>query len=193
VMAMQLKEKLVDDEIMDDILRDRGMDFLNEKKVHYLSGACADCGSSYSVSKAGTHADDMLLCTSCQEERHLSLDKMRTNVRKQFDLSRSPNLRSCFLRLLLSGEVDLAPSGWRTGMALGFELKYAGFAFAESRQILLQAKANSNVVNSLLDNIYRRKSQGTLACEQIRGLNVICDQCPGQYKIARREHKTEIC
>jgi hypothetical protein len=97
------------------------------------------------------------------------------------------------LRLLLSGEVDLAPAGWRTGMALGFELKDAGFALPESRQILLQAKANSNVVNSLLDNIYRKKGHGSLTCEQIRGLNVICDQCPGQYKIARREHKTEIC
>jgi hypothetical protein len=97
------------------------------------------------------------------------------------------------LRLLLSGDVDLAPAGWKTGMALGFELKDAGFALPESRQILLQARANSNVVDSLLDNIYRRKGQGHLACEQIRGLNVICDQCPGQYKIARREHRTEIC
>ena len=78
-------------------------------------------------------------------------------------------------------------------MALGFELKDAGFALPESRQILIQAKANSNGVESLLDNIYRIKGKGSLACEQIRGLNVICDQCPSQYKIARREHKTEIC
>lgn len=189
---MQLIKNLMYDCIRDDDLKDRCMDFLNEKKVHYLSGTCANCGSSYSASNAGNHADD-LLCTSCQEERHISLDGLRTNVRKQFDLSRSPNLRSCFLRMLLSGEVDLAPAGWRTGMALGFELKDAGFAFAESRKILLLAKANSNVVNRLLDNIYRGKSQGSLACEQIRRLNVICDQCPGQYKIAQREHKTEIC
>ena len=169
------------------------MDFLNEKKVHYSSGSCANCGCSALASKAGPRTDEMKLCTSCLEERHVSLDDLRTNVRKQFELSRSPNLRSCFLRLLLSKDVDLAPAGWKTGMALGFELKDAGFALQESRQILLQAKANSNVVDSLLDNIYRRKGRGSLACEQIRGLNVICDQCPGQYKIARREHKTEIC
>lgn len=169
------------------------MDFLNEKKVHYSSGACANCGSSSLATKAGPRADELKLCTSCLEERHVSLDDLRTNVRKQFDLSRSPNLRSCFLRLLLSGDVDLAPAGWKTGMALGFELKDAGFALPESRQILLQAKANSNVVDSLLDNIYRRKGKCSLACEQIRGLNVICDQCPGQYRIAGREHKTEIC
>ena len=192
-MAMQFTEKLIDDEIMDDILKDRDMDFLNEKKVHYSSGACANCGSSSSASRAVTHADDPLLCPSCLEERHVSLDDLKTSVRKQFDLSRSPNLRSCFLRLLLSGDVDLAPAGWKTGMALGFELKDSGFALLESRQILLQARANSNVVDSLLENIYRRKGQGPLACEQIRGLNVICDQCPGQYKIARREHRTEIC
>jgi hypothetical protein len=169
------------------------MDFLNEKKVHYSSGTCANCGSSSSASKSALHADELKLCTSCLEERHISLDDLRANVRKQFDLSRSPNLRSCFLRMLLSRDVDLAPAGWRTGMALGFELKDAGFALHESKQILLQAKANSNVVNSLLDNIYRKKGQGSLACEQIRGLNVICDQCPAQYKIARREHRTEIC
>lgn len=169
------------------------MDLLNENKVHYSSDTCANCGSSSSASKAGTHADDLLLCPSCLEERHVSLDDLRTNVRKQFDLGRSPNLRSCFLRLLLSGKVDLAPAGWRTGMALGFELKDAGFALPESRQILIQAKANLNGVESLLDNIYRKMGKGALACEQIRGLNMICDQCPDQYKIARREHKTEIC
>jgi hypothetical protein len=175
-MAMRFTEKLIDDEVMD---------FLNEKKVHYSSGACANCGSSSLA--------NLLLCTSCLEERQVSLDDLRTNVRKHFDLSRSPNLRSCFLRLLLSDEVDLAPAGWKTGMALGLELKDAGFALPESRQILLQAKANSNAVDSLLYNVYKRTGQESLACEQIRGLNVICDQCPGQYKIARREHKTEIC
>ena len=169
------------------------MDFLNEKKVHYSSGVCAHCGRSCLDTKAGLHADERKLCPSCLEERHVSLDDLRSNVRRQFDLSRSPNLRSCFLRLLLSREVDLEPDGWKTGMALGFELKDAGFALQESRQILLQAKASCHAVDSLLDNIYRKKGPGSLACEQIRGLNVICDKCPGQYQIARREHKTEIC
>jgi len=169
------------------------MDFLNEKRVHYSSGSCANCGSSSLASNAEACHDEMKLCASCLEERNVSLDDLRTNVRKQFDLIRSPNLRSCFLRLLLSREVDLAPSGWRTGMALGFELKDAGFALQESRQILLQAKANSNVVDRLLDNIYQKKGKCSLACEQIRGLNVTCDQCPGQYRKASREQSTEIC
>lgn len=169
------------------------MDFINEKKVHYSSGSCANCGSFALAAKAMPHTDEIKLCNSCLEERHIILDDMRSNVRKQFDLSRSPNLRSCFLKMLLHKEVDLAPAGWRTGMALGFELKDAGFALQESRQILLQAKANSNVVDKLLDNIYQNKGKSSLACEQIRGLNVTCDQCPGQYRIARREHSTEIC
>lgn len=169
------------------------MDFINEKKVHYSSGSCANCGRLSLAAKAAHHKDEIKLCTSCLEERHIILDDMRSNVRKQFDLARSPNLRSCFLKMLLDREVDLAPAGWKTGMALGFELKDAGFAIQESRRILLQARANSNMVDRLLDNIYRKNGKCSLACEQIRGLNVICDQCPGQYRMASREHSTEIC
>jgi hypothetical protein len=94
--------------------------------------------------------------------------------------------------MLLSREVSLEPSGWKTGMALGLELKEAGFAQPESRQIFIQAGANTSVIGGLLDNIYRRKGQGSLTCEQIRGLNVICDDCPGQFKIDPREHISEI-
>ncbi|MDD2836031.1 MAG: hypothetical protein PHY05_07750 [Methanothrix sp.] len=169
------------------------MDFINEKKVHYSSGSCANCGSFALAAKAAHNKDEVKLCTSCLEERHIILDDMRGNVRKQFNLARSPNLRSCFLKMLLNREVDLAPAGWRTGMALGFELKDAGFALQESRQILLLARANSNMVDKLLDNIYRKNGKCSLACEQIRGLNVTCDQCPGQYRMASREHSTEIC
>ena len=71
-------------------------------------------------------------------------------------------------------------------------LKEAGFAQPESRQIFIQAGANTNVIGGLLDNIYRRKGPGSLTCEQIRGLNVICDQCPDQFKINPREHISEI-
>jgi hypothetical protein len=77
-------------------------------------------------------------------------------------------------------------------MALGLELKEAGFAQPESRQIFIQAGANTNEIGGLLDNIYRRKGPGSLTCEQIRGLNVICDDCPGQFKIDPREHISEI-
>lgn len=44
------------------------------------------------------------------------------------------------MRLLCSGDIDLEPGGWRTGMALGLELKDAGYSIRESRQILLQAR-----------------------------------------------------
>ena len=169
------------------------MDLLNEKKVHYPAGLCANCGGTSLASVAAHRTGELKLCASCLDERHVSLDDLRANVRRRFNLSRSPNLRSCFLRLLLSGDYDMEPGGWRTGMALGLELKDAGFALQESRQMLLRSRANSNVVDSLLSDIYRKKWQGSLTCEQIRGLNVVCDQCPGQYMVAQREHKTEIC
>ncbi len=173
------------------------MDFLDELRVHYSGDACANCGSTGSqeaTREQGSEprSNDLKLCHSCLEERHASWDDLRMNVRRQFDLGRSPNLRSCFLRMLLSREVDLEPSGWKTGMALGFELKDAGFALPESRQILIRAGANTKVVGSLLDSIYHEKGLGSLTCEQIRGLNVICDECPGQFKIDRREHKIEV-
>ena len=169
------------------------MDFLDEVRVHYSGDACANCGGSSSM--AATKEPELTglkLCNSCLEERHISHDDLKMNVRRQFDLDRSPNLRGCFLRMLLSREVSLEPSGWKTGMALGLELKEAGFAQPESRQIFIQAGANTSVIGGLLDNIYRRKGQGSLTCEQIRGLNVICDDCPGQFKIDPREHISEI-
>jgi metal-dependent HD superfamily phosphatase/phosphodiesterase len=95
--------------------------------------------------------------------------------------------------MLLDEEVDLDPAGWRAGLALGFELKDAGFAIHESRQILLQTKANSNIVDRMLEYVYQMKAKTSLTCNQIRKLNVICDQCPGQYSIVRSENRTEIC
>jgi hypothetical protein len=169
------------------------MDFLDEVRVHYSGDSCANCGGSgFWAAKKEPELMGLKLCNSCLEERHISHDDLKMNVRRQFDLDRSPNLRGCFLRMLLSREVSLEPSGWKTGMALGLELKEAGFAQPESRQIFIQAGANTNVVGGLLDNIYRRKGPGSLTCEQIRGLNVICDECPDQFKINPREHISEI-
>lgn len=169
------------------------MDLLDEMRVHYSGDACANCGGFCTL--AALEEPGLLeqkLCNSCLEERHVSEDDLKMNVRKQFDLDRSPNLRGCFLRILLSRDVTLDPSGWKTGMALGYELKDAGFALPESRQILIKAGANTDAIGSLLDNIYRKKGLGSLKCEQIRRLNVICDECPDQFKIDRREHITEI-
>ena len=118
---------------------------------------------------------------------------MREKVRKKFELNRSPVIRSCFLRLLLSRDVDLTPAGWRMGMALGLELKGAGFPLPESRKILLKARANERLLDRLLDNIYKTRDDGSLTCDQMRVMAVICDQCPEQYIKAHHEHKTEIC
>ncbi len=169
------------------------MDLVDEKKVHYSGTACANCGrssSSHASHEPGSR--ELKLCISCLEGRQTAQDNLRMKVRKQFDLSRSPHLRSCFLRLLLSREVDLEPSGWRTGMALGCELKDAGFGPRESEQILIKAGANSNRVSKLLNAIYAEKEARSLKCGQIRGLNVVCDECPHQFLVAQREHHTEI-
>lgn len=169
------------------------MDLVNEKKVHYPSEACANCGCLSLDLRAAATPGNPRLCPSCLDERHSSLDNMRENVREKFELNRSPAIRSCFLRLLLSRNVDLTPDGWRMGMALGLELKGAGFALPESRRILLKARANEGLLDRLLDNIYKKKDDGSLTCDQMRGMAVICDQCPGQYMKVHREHRTEVC
>lgn len=166
----------------------RHMDFLNEKRVHYLEKACAHCGSP----SPSLRSNDTRLCSICLEERHLHLDDQRVKVRRHFDLLRSPKLRSCFLKLLLSHGVDLEPSGWRTGLALGYELKDAGFAAQEAKQILVTAGADAESVRGLVDAIYQKKGMGPLTCEQIRGLNVVCNGCIDQFNIALSEHRTII-
>jgi hypothetical protein len=169
------------------------MDFVNETLVHYSRDACANCGNSsiLPISDLPRFGDSSKLCNSCLEERHVLQDDLKMNVRRKFNLVRSPHLRSCFLRLLLAG-VDLEPSGWRTAMALGFELKEAGFNLIESKKILLLAGANLKEVGRLLDPIYGKRDLGSLTCKQIRDLDVVCDDCPRQFHIALQEHKTEI-
>jgi hypothetical protein len=169
------------------------MDLINEKEVHHSGAACANCGVTCSSPASGNAVfGELMLCSACLEERFTSQDDLRIRIRRQFDLSRSPNLRSCFLNLLLSHDVDLEPSGWRTSLALGCELKDAGFSLRESNQILIAAGANSNSVGKLLNVAYARKGAGSLRCEQIRVLDVVCDQCPHQFLMTQRENKTEI-
>jgi len=169
------------------------MDFVDERMVHYSGNACANCGKfSFPPASDEPGSRELKLCGVCLEERHICQDDLMMKVRRQFKLSRSPHLRSCFLRLLLSREVDLEPSGWRTGMALGCELKDAGFALQESKQILIKAGANSNSVSNLLNVLYAKKGCGPLNCEQIRVLDVVCDECSHQFLISPREHKTDI-
>jgi hypothetical protein len=174
------------------------MDLIDEKEVHHSGAACANCGGTGSTPASSSPASQdaasgkLMLCSACLEDRYTSLNDLRIRIRKQFDLSRSPNLRSCFLNLLLSHEVDLEPSGWRTSLALGCELKDAGFSLRESNQILIAAGANSNSVGKLLNAAYARRGEVSLRCEQIRVLDVVCDQCPHQFLITQRENKTEI-
>lgn len=169
------------------------MDLVNEKKVHYPPETCANCGCLSLDLSPAANSGNLRLCPSCLNERHSFLGNMREKVRKKFELNRSPVIRSCFLRLLLSRDVDLTPGGWRMGMALGVELKDAGFQLPESRQILLKARANERLLDRLLDSIYKKRDHGSLTCDQMRGMSVICDQCPEQYMKAHHEHKTEIC
>jgi len=171
------------------------MDLVNEKKVHYLGCSCADCGSFDSPQSPKIMMqipDDLHLCSSCLMERHVSQEDLRKKVRKHFDLGRSPNLRSCFLKMLLSRRINLEPSAWRTGLALGHELKSAGFAARESRQILLKAGADLDRTERLMSAIYKEKNSGPLDCRQIRGLNVICEGCPDQFRTHPLENRTEI-
>jgi hypothetical protein len=170
------------------------MDFVNEKLVHYSKDACANCGNSnlLPTSQLLRSKESSKLCGNCLEERQILQDDLKMNVRRKFNLGKSPHLRSCFLRLLLAYGVDLEPSGWRTAIALGFELKEAGFSLQESKRILLQAGANSNGVGILLDPIYGKKGFGSLTCKQIRDLDLVCDECPRQFHIALQENKTDI-
>jgi len=172
------------------------MDLLNEKKVHYTAEACANCGRALMSASTGVCSDRVNLCPTCLEDRLSSHEDLRADVRRQFNLTRSPDLRSCFLRLLSSRGIDLEPGGWKTGMALGLELKSAGFAIHESRQIMIHARMNckleDRILDRLLSDIYRRKYQRPLTCDQVRSLDVVCDRCPNQYETQRRDQKTEI-
>lgn len=171
------------------------MDLVNEKKVHYLGCSCADCGSFASPRSPKIVMripDDLRLCSSCLMERHVFQEDLRKKVRKHFDLGRSPNLRSCFLKMLLSRKIDLEPSGWRTGLALGHELKSAGFTANESRQILLKAGTDLDQTERLMNAINKERNSGPLNCRQIREMNVICEGCPDQFRSHTPENRKEI-
>ncbi len=115
------------------------MDFVDHRKISRSGGICCQCGKSISTS-----SKEYRLCDGCLEKRRASEEALRQKVRRSFNLVRSPGIRSCFLKLLLSQRVELEPSGWRKSMALSYELKDAGFSARESVQILIQAGARQN-------------------------------------------------
>jgi hypothetical protein len=164
------------------------VDYIDDKKVIHPGGVCAQCGKLISMSLS----KEFGLCDVCLEER-LSLEEaLKVKVRRIFSLRKSPCIRSCFLRLLLSRRVKLEPSGWRTGLALGHELKHAGFSARECEQILIQAGGKAERVNRLVLRIYKNDGAYPLKCEQIKGLNMLCQECPQQFRLKCKETVTEI-
>ncbi len=167
------------------------MDYIDDKKVTHLGEVCAQCGRLISMSLS----KEFRLCNACLEERHKSEESLKIKVRRNFNLRKSPCIRSCFLKLLLFRKVKLEPSGWRTGMALGIELKHAGFSARECEQILIQAGGRAERVNRLVHRIYRNdENDGVypLKCEQIKALNMVCQECPQQFRLRWKETVTEI-
>ncbi len=164
------------------------MDFINERRVLYPGDVCSQCGNIISPPASG----DLRLCSICLEERHRFKNALRINVRAHFNLRRSPRLRNCFLKLLISHGIDLEPSGWRTGMALACELKGAGFAAIETERVLIHAGGKAEKVRKLLEIVYRNAEMRPLTCEQIKDLDLACHECPQQFQIKPRECVTEI-
>jgi hypothetical protein len=165
-----------------------GMDFVNEKRIIHLGEICAQCGTPIS----SPNSMELRLCNFCFEERCGSENSLRSKARRHFNLKNAPSIRRCFLELLLSHKVDLDPSGWRTGMAVGCELRDAGFDTDDSKKILMQAGGKVERVSKLLDVVYGRKRINSLSCDQIRALTVACHGCPKQFRAKQKESITEI-
>lgn len=164
------------------------MDFVDEKSILYLREICAQCGNpvSWPTSK------ELRLCKVCFEERCDIESDLRGKVKRHFNMKRALGIRRCFLKLLLAHEVDLDPSGWRTGLAVGCELRDAGFDIDESKLILIHAGGKAERVAKLLDVVYGKKMILPLTCRQIKGLDMTCHECPQQFQVKQRESITEI-
>jgi len=163
------------------------MDFVDHRKISRSGGICCQCGKSISTS-----SKEYRLCDGCLEKRRASEEALRQKVRRSFNLVRSPGIRSCFLKLLLSQRVELEPSGWRKSMALGYELKDAGFSAKESVEILIQAGAKAKPAIKLLETVYYNEKSHSLHCHQIKRLDVACQDCPQQFCVKSRDSTTEI-
>ncbi len=163
------------------------MDFIDHRKISLFGGICCQCGKSISTS-----SKEYRLCDSCIEKRRASEEALRQEVCRSFNLVRSPGIRSCFLKLLLSRRVELEPSGWRKSMALGYELKDAGFSARESVQILVQAGAKAKPAIKLLETVYGNEKSNSLHCHQIKRLDVVCQGCPQQFRVNSGDSTIEI-
>lgn len=166
-----------------------GMDFINEKQIVYLGEICAQCGADISFPVA----KERRLCSVCFEKRRGTEDNLRSKMKRHFNLKKAPSIRRCFLKLLISHEVDLDPSGWRMGLAAACELRDAGLDHNESKQILIQAGGKADMVNKLLDVVYGKKKVHSLSCDQIKAFIVTCHGCPKQFQVKpKKESITEI-
>jgi hypothetical protein len=164
------------------------MDFIDVERVACSGSVCAGCGGSISTQLS----NEFRLCEDCIEKRRSLEEALRVRVRRSFNLRRSPGIRSCFLKLLLSQSVELEPSGWKRSIALGYELKKAGFNAKESGDILLQAGGKAERVSKLLESVYGNKWTSSLKCSQIKSLSIICENCPRQFCEELKETITEI-
>jgi hypothetical protein len=165
-----------------------GMDFVNENSIVHLGEICAQCGTPIS----SPSSRELRLCNVCFEERCSSENSLRSRAKRHFNLKNTLSIRRCFLKLLLSHKVDLDPFGWRTGMAVGCELRDAGFDTDDAKQILIQAGGKMERVSKLLDVVYGKNRINSLSCDQIRALTVACHGCPKQFRAKQKESITEV-
>jgi len=148
------------------------------------ASTCAQCGDrSPDVSRK------LRLCSACQDQRRLSEENLKLSVKEDFGLDRSPDLRSCFLKMLLLRTLDLDPSGWRTGLALGYELITAGFSQEDARKILVEAGGHEEKARILMEMVLsnNKACKGAWTCAQLRGMEIFCSGCSQQFHIEAKE------
>lgn len=163
------------------------IDLVNEKKVRYSREVCSECGGVLSIQES----KDRRLCSSCQEMRHERISTLRRELKRQFGQKRDLTLRSCFLKMLLSKDIDLEPSGWKMALALGCELKAAGFDTDEACKVLTAAGGRREKVGKLLDAVYGHEAVA-YPCEHIRSMGADCTGCPNQFAVRAKESWTKI-
>jgi len=162
------------------------IDLVNEKKVRYSRDVCSECGGVLSLQES----IDRRLCSSCQEMRQERISDLRRELKRQFGQKRDLMLRSCFLKMLLSKEIDLEASGWKMALALGCELKATGFDAKEAYRVLTAAGGRREKVTKLLDAVYGHEATA-YPCEHIKSLGSDCTGCPNQFAVRAKESWTK--
>lgn len=172
---------------------DCGKKAMNEQdeilKAASNTGICIQCRCHIADLSLGP-----MLCDTCLDDRRHKEEMLSAEVRELFNLKSSPGLRSCFLKILLSGGLDLGPSGWKVGLALGYELVDAGLR-EDAEQILTTASGCQDKAKRLAEVVCgdRRMNSGSWTCQQIRNLETNCSGCSMQFQSEARTSITEMC